>query len=158
MLQGYRLQCGRAEQWGQSGYFSVMDLRWQLQKKNLFIGPELIFLKNGHLAHVRIQKAKLNHWTSVSPHNVKWWSTYILDWSPSNACLQVCGLKRFRWHAGYQEVSRCQTKGESEEYMVHKEQACRQGNPPWFRNPEQSSPEVQKGVSVVAQKELMSPK
>ena len=63
MLQGYRPQCGWTEQGSQSRYLSVMDLRWQLQKKNEFIGPELIFLKNGHLAHVKIQKAKFSQWT-----------------------------------------------------------------------------------------------
>ena len=82
----------------------------------------------------------------------------ILDWSPSNACLKVCGLKRFRWHAGCPEVSRCHTRGGFEESVVHRQQACKQRNPPWFRNPGHTLSEVQNRVSVVAQKGLMSSK
>ena len=54
------------------------------------------------------------------------------------------GLKRLDWHADLYTVSRCHTRGESED---HKPEST-QRNPPWLWNPEQTSPEVQnRGIS-----------
>ena len=63
--------------------------------------------------------------------------------SPTNACLQVYGREWLSCHAGYQDVSRCNSKGESPEmtimytsYQVH----TRLPTMAW--NPEKTSPEV----------------
>ena len=57
---------------------------------------------------------------SVSPlsHAGEAAAHLILDSSPTSVCLKECGSKWLGCHAGYQEVSRCHTRGESEEPIV----------------------------------------
>ena len=38
-------------------------------------------------------------------------------------CVQVRGSKRLDCHAGHQEVSRCRTRGECEEFGAHRQQS-----------------------------------
>ena len=52
-------------------------------------------------------------------------------------------IKRLGRHADNQEVSRCRTRGESEESVAHGWQSMQQRDPPWFLNPGQTLPEVQ---------------
>ena len=47
--------------------------------------------------------------------------------------------KRFGYHAGHQEVSRCHTRGESKEYIGHEARK----HAYWLWNPGQTSPEIQ---------------
>ena len=48
-------------------------------------------------------------------------------------------------HAGHQEFSRCHTRSESKEFIVHSWQSMQVTDPSWLWSPEQRSPEVQNG-------------
>ena len=64
-------------------------------------------------------------------------------WAPNHQCLH--GSKRLGCHADLYTVSRCHTRGESEDRTSKK--ACKR-DPPWLCNPGQTSPEVQnRGIS-----------
>ena len=53
-------------------------------------------------------------------------------------CLQVCGLKELRWHAGHQEVSGCHTSSESEESIACRLEMMQVRDPPWLWNHQRS--------------------
>ena len=72
--------------------------------------------------------------------------------------LQVCGSKRFGCQADLCAVSRCHTRGESEESVVYRQGSTQARDPPWLWNLGQTSPEVQTGVSVAPWKGLLSSK
>ena len=62
--------------------------------------------------------------------------------------VHVGGWKRLSCHTGHQEVSRCHTRGESEESIAHSWWNIQVRDPPWLWNPEQTSPKVQnRGIS-----------
>ena len=63
--------------------------------------------------------------------------------------VQVHWTKHLGSHAGHQEVSSCHTRGESEESIVHGDEACDLG---------QMSPEVQNRNISGPRKRLMSSK
>ena len=54
--------------------------------------------------------------------------------------LQICGSKRLCYHSDLCTVSRCHTRGESEDHLSEK--ACKR-DPSWLWNPGQTSLEVQ---------------
>ena len=63
-------------------------------------------------------------------------------------CAQVCGSKRLSCHADLYTVSRCHTRGESQEFIARRWQSTQVRHPPWLWNPGETSPEVQKrGIS-----------
>ena len=55
--------------------------------------------------------------------------------SPKSPMLQVCGSKRLSCHADLYTVSRCHTRGESEDHT--REKARKKRDPPWLSNPGQ---------------------
>ena len=62
-------------------------------------------------------------------------------------------------HADHQEVSRCHTRGASEESIPCRLQCMQMREPPWLWNPEQISPEVQnRGISRPTKKDWCHPK
>ena len=56
----------------------------------------------------------------------------------------LCACREYKrlpcWH---QEVSRCHTRGESEESIAYRQQSMQARDPPWLWDPLQTSPEVQ---------------
>ena len=56
--------------------------------------------------------------------------------------MHVHGSKRLGYNAGYQEVSRCHTRGQSEEFITCRWQSMQVRDPPWLWNPGHTSPEV----------------
>ena len=68
--------------------------------------------------------------------------------------VQVRGSKRKRLgcHVGRQEVSRCHTKSESEEFLAFRWWSTQMKDPPWLWRQQKSKT----GVSVAPQKGLMS--
>ena len=74
----------------------------------------------------------------------------------SHQCGQVHGSKRLSYNAGNYEVSRCYTRGESEESITHKwgstQQVIHHGLETQGRHPQK----FKSGVSVAPQKGLMS--
>ena len=63
-----------------------------------------------------------------------------------NACGHVCRYvdrKRLGCHADLYTVRRCRTRGESQEFIAHRQQSTQARDPPWLCNPEETSPEIQ---------------
>ena len=68
---------------------------------------------------------------------------------------KVCGSKRLSCHAGHQEANKCCTGNQ----LYTGDEARKQSDPPWLRNPWQTLPEVKISVvSVALQKGLLSSK
>ena len=65
---------------------------------------------------------------------------------------QVRGSKRLGCHANLYTVSRCRTRGESQEFIAHRWQSMQARDPPWLWNPGETSPEVENRVSVAPRK------
>ena len=62
--------------------------------------------------------------------------------------LQVCGSKKFGCHADLFTVSRCHTRGESQEFIAHRWQSMQVRDPSWLWNPGETLPKVQnRGIS-----------
>ena len=60
----------------------------------------------------------------------------------------VCGSKKLDCHADLYTVSRCHTRGESQEFIACRRQSTQARDRPWLWNPGETSPEVQnRGIS-----------
>ena len=74
-------------------------------------------------------------------------------WTPNlHQCLQthlqVRGSKRLSCHADFYTVSRCHTRGQSQEFIACRQQSTQVRDPPWLWNPGETLPEVQnRGIS-----------
>ena len=69
-------------------------------------------------------------------------------------CLQVYGLKIFSCHAGHQEVSRCCTKGESEESIACRLKRMQVRNPLGLETQGGHHWKSKTGISVAPQKRI----
>ena len=61
--------------------------------------------------------------------------------------LQVCWSKRLGCHADLYTVSRCRSRGESQEYIARRRQCMHARDPPWLWNSGETSPEVRNSIS-----------
>ena len=77
----------------------------------------------------------------------------VVGLSPKSPPVQVHGLKRLRCHADLCTVSRCHTRGESEDHKVRK---YAKGIHPGFETQGRHHPKSKTGILVAAQKGLMS--
>ena len=107
----------------------------------------LTFLYCLHSLLNEMEKAELKWLSGVqcmlcSPHRqslvraLAWTSTNACGHLLAQTCLQVCGLKRLWCHADLHTVSRCYTRGESQDHTDEK--TCKR-DPPWLWNPGQTS-------------------
>ena len=89
-----------------------------------------------------------SRWPSGQRFHLLW--REVSRWNPSNLPLL------HMWHVGNATgcdadlctVSRCRTRGESQEFMAHRWQSTQARDPPWLWNPGDMSSEVQnRGIS-----------
>ena len=78
---------------------------------------------------------------------------WLWVWAPNLhqclwTCLHVCGSKKIACHADLYIVSRCHTRGESQESSACRWQSTQARDPPWLWNPGETLPEVKnRGIS-----------
>ena len=85
----------------------------------------------------------------------KCWFVLIISWCMTTRRNSINWIKWPGCHAGHQEFSRCHTRSESEEFIVHSWQSMQVSDPSWLWSPEQRSPEVQNGDISCPTKGLM---
>ena len=99
---------------------------------------------------------KQNPQTSITMYNSCKSMYNELEW-PSGLQRHACGMDGHRFeprtsingcHADLYTVSRCRTRGESQEFIARRWQSTQARDPPWLWNPGETSPEVQnRGIS-----------